>query len=132
MPALRRLIYSTRRDTRGTAKLEFAMTVIVFSVIGAFGLEHIAQLKKLAGVAQVQTTAAQQRSLVALNEARCAGAAGSPAVPNTARSASATPFTTHRATPLNPLQPGPPEFPCSAVALPSPPLSAPPFKGIAP
>ena len=107
------------------------MTVIVFGVIAAFGLEHIAHLKALAGVAQRQTTAAQQRALGALHEARCGVAvAVPPAVIATASdTATATASTTDPVTPSPALSKGTPPglandpvpaSPCAGTAPPSP------------
>ena len=117
------------------------MTVIVFGVIAAFGLEHIAHLKALAGVAQRQTTAAQQRALGALHEARCGVAvAVPPAVIATASdtasdtatdtaTATATASTTDPVTPSTALSKGTPPglandpvpaSPCAGTAPPSP------------
>ena len=67
----------------GTARLEFAVSVAVLGVVGAFALDHIAELQAAAQVAQVQTKAAQARSVTALDRARCAPpAAASAALPN--------------------------------------------------
>ena len=121
----------TRAGATGTARLEFALTVIVLGVIGALALDRIAQVKLQAAQAQVQTTAAQQRAQAALHEARCAGTADSPDAASPSfepRQRHDPPFTTHRAPPLNPLQPGPPDFPCPGIEPPSPlfPLPFPP------
>ena len=77
MPALRRLRFQPRAGVVGTAQLEFALTVIVLGVIGAFALAQIAELKGLADRARRQTVEAQQRSLAALREASCTIAARS-------------------------------------------------------
>ena len=137
MPALRRLTCPTRAGARGTARLEFAVTVIVFGVIGAFALDRIAHMKGLASVAQRQTSAAQQRALLALDEARCAGAASSapawkaassPLTPFTTLTLStrSNPSTTHPATPAPALAKGTP------LGLANDPVPAPPCPGIAP
>ena len=47
-------------------------TVAVLGVIAAFALHYIAQLQVSAHLAQVETTAAQMRSVAALAHARCA------------------------------------------------------------
>ena len=67
----------------GTARLEFAVSVAVLGVVGAFALGHIAELQAAAQAAQVQTKAAQARSVTALDRARCAPpAAASAAQPD--------------------------------------------------
>ena len=100
MPDLRRFICPRRAVASGSARLEFAVTVFVFGVIGAFGLDHIANLKVLAGIAQRQTTAAQQRALVALQEARC-GSASTPAPTTTSTTDPVTPVPANsKGTPL--------------------------------
>lgn len=103
MPALRRSTFQPRAGAAGTARLEFALTVIVLGVIGAFALDRIAQLKVLADQARVQTVAAQQRSQAALREASCTISARSiPSVtvaPRPPASAVPTPLSTPLLTP---------------------------------
>ena len=136
MPALRRLTCPTRAGARGTARLEFAVTVIVFGVIGAFALDRIAHMKGLASVAQRQTSAAQQRALLALDEARCPGAASSAPAWNAAsnpliawtsstRSSPSVPSTTQPATPVPALSKGTP------LGLANDPVPVPPCPGTA-
>ena len=82
----------------GTARLEFAVSVAVLGVVGAFALNHIAELQAAAQIAQVQTKAAQARSVTALDRARCAPpAAASAALPDPdpfTATASSTPIPT--------------------------------------
>ena len=60
------------RIAAGVARLEFAVSVAVAGVIAAFALDHISNLQVVAQQVVVETNLAQNRTLAALAQARCA------------------------------------------------------------
>ncbi len=65
------------RAAAGIARLEFALTIVVVVTIAAFVLDHLAELQVSARGAELETKAAQARSLAALAQAH--GSAANPA-----------------------------------------------------
>jgi Tfp pilus assembly protein FimT len=72
VPCPTSILRSKPHAAAGIARLEFALTVVVLSIVAAFALDRIAQVQVSAHGAQLETKAALTRSTAALEEARCA------------------------------------------------------------
>ena len=91
--------------TRGLARLEFALVVIVTSVVVAFALDRLAQVKHASGEAQKAFAQTQARASAAMAQVRCASVASTSLAPPPANE-----FPTDLQVPTSPLQATPP--PC--------------------
>ncbi len=60
------------------ARLEFALVVVVTGVLVAFALQRLPALQASADAVRAETRAAQERSVSALQHARCDATAAAP------------------------------------------------------
>jgi len=86
-PCLRHASRSSRRAAAGATRLEFALAVVVASLMASLALDRIARLRVFAQDASATTTAAQTRSVAALAAAR------DPAFNNSAAASTPRPVT---------------------------------------